>query len=118
MAQLRKRPDFDPEKAIVVRRPFLGNGRNYKPGDRFPKSDDPHRQKRLRTLYKSKYIDNIDYADVVDNTDELDEIDSLVELRKICDTLDIRATKSIEPTKERIRERLKELGMSSYKETE
>jgi hypothetical protein len=86
---------FDPAKPLVVRRPFNGNGRHFKPGDPFDWGKLSVSRRRARQLYDAgkvmhptevepERITPTESGPVqVQAPDELDRITDMGELREI-----------------------------------
>lgn len=55
--RLVQRAKFDRTATFVVRRLFKFNGKDYGPGDVFPKEESE--TDRLRTLYEGKYLEQV-----------------------------------------------------------
>ena len=64
MARRLVKETFDPSKKVVVRRPFTGGGRHYRPGDEFVWAHMAVTQRRVRQLYDAGYLYHINgYGD-------------------------------------------------------
>lgn len=112
MARRLVERSFDPNKPVVVRRPFTGSGRHYSPGDPFPWRQLSVAQRRVKQLFDNGQLGHPDESPEseaptpvvtqppseetvepiseettaeTDAPDELDAIDNMAELREIAD---------------------------------